>query len=64
VAGIAAALTHARTPAGILTALLLLLPTMAFAAAPYNSLAARRASAFSSLEAVPGEVVEQATRVR
>jgi hypothetical protein len=41
-AGIAAALTHAGTPAGVLTALLLLLPTIAFASAPYNSLAARR----------------------
>jgi cellulose synthase/poly-beta-1,6-N-acetylglucosamine synthase-like glycosyltransferase len=42
-AGIAAALTHATTPAGILTALLLVLPTVAFASAPYNSAAARRA---------------------
>jgi hypothetical protein len=42
-AGIAAALTHGWTPAGVLTALLLLLPTAAFASAPYNSAAARRA---------------------
>jgi hypothetical protein len=42
-AGIAAALTHAGSPAGILTALLLVLPTVAFASAPYNSAAARRA---------------------
>jgi cellulose synthase/poly-beta-1,6-N-acetylglucosamine synthase-like glycosyltransferase len=42
-AGIACALTHPSAPAGILTALLLLLPTWAFLAAPLNSLAARRA---------------------
>jgi cellulose synthase/poly-beta-1,6-N-acetylglucosamine synthase-like glycosyltransferase len=41
--GIAAALTHAGSPAGVLTAVLLSLPTVAFASAPYNSAAARRA---------------------
>ena len=41
--GIAAALTHAGSMGGILTALLLVLPTWAFASAPLNSLAARRA---------------------
>ena len=43
VGGIAAALTHAGGMGGTLTALLLVLPTWAFASAPLNSLAARRA---------------------
>jgi cellulose synthase/poly-beta-1,6-N-acetylglucosamine synthase-like glycosyltransferase len=42
-AGIVAALTRPTTLAGGLTAVLLIWPTLAFAAAPYNSLAARRA---------------------
>jgi cellulose synthase/poly-beta-1,6-N-acetylglucosamine synthase-like glycosyltransferase len=42
-AGIVAALTRPTTLAGDLTAVLLIWPTAAFAAAPYNSLAARRA---------------------
>jgi hypothetical protein len=41
--GVAAALTHAGSMGGILTAALLVLPTWAFASAPLNSLAARRA---------------------
>ena len=41
--GVAAALTHAGSMGGILTAALLVLPTWAFASAPSNSLAARRA---------------------
>ena len=43
VVGIGLALTHADQLAGPLTAALLVLPTWAFASAPYNSLAARRA---------------------
>jgi cellulose synthase/poly-beta-1,6-N-acetylglucosamine synthase-like glycosyltransferase len=44
VAGVAAALTHVDTLAGALTAGLLLLPTLAFASAPLNSVAAYRAA--------------------
>jgi hypothetical protein len=43
IAGIVGGLTHHATYAGPLTAGLLLWPTIAFAAAPWNSLAARRA---------------------
>jgi cellulose synthase/poly-beta-1,6-N-acetylglucosamine synthase-like glycosyltransferase len=42
-AGIVAALTRPTTLAGDLTAVLLIWPTLAFASAPFNSLAARRA---------------------
>jgi cellulose synthase/poly-beta-1,6-N-acetylglucosamine synthase-like glycosyltransferase len=44
VAGIAAGLTKAASFGGPLTAGLLIWPTLAFASAPYNSLAARRAT--------------------
>jgi cellulose synthase/poly-beta-1,6-N-acetylglucosamine synthase-like glycosyltransferase len=44
VAGIAAALVHADTFGGALTAGLLVLPTLAFATAPLNSLAAQHAA--------------------
>jgi cellulose synthase/poly-beta-1,6-N-acetylglucosamine synthase-like glycosyltransferase len=50
-AGIAAGLTHPANYAGALTAALLVWPTMAFAAAPYNSLAARRAVLPADLQA-------------
>jgi cellulose synthase/poly-beta-1,6-N-acetylglucosamine synthase-like glycosyltransferase len=51
VAGIAAGLSHPTAYAGPLTAALLLWPTLGFAAAPINSLAARRAALPSDLEA-------------
>ncbi|MGH9123410.1 MAG: glycosyltransferase family 2 protein [Acidimicrobiales bacterium] len=51
VAGIAAALTRPTTLAGALTAALLLWPTVSFAAAPINSLAARRAALPPELQA-------------
>jgi hypothetical protein len=44
IGGIACALTHAGSPAGPLTAVLLLLPTWSFLSAPLNSMAARRAA--------------------
>jgi hypothetical protein len=50
-AGIGAALTRPTTLAGDLTAVLLVWPTLAFAAAPYNSLAARRAVLPPALQA-------------
>jgi hypothetical protein len=44
VAGIAAALTHAANYGGLLTAALLLWPTIAYSSAPANSLSAQRAA--------------------
>jgi cellulose synthase/poly-beta-1,6-N-acetylglucosamine synthase-like glycosyltransferase len=51
VAGIVAALFHGDTFGGALTAGLLVLPTFAFASAPLNSLAARRATLSPELAA-------------
>lgn len=49
-AGLAVGIAHLDTPAGIITAGLLLLPTIAYASAPANSIAAQRASLPTELE--------------